>query len=464
MAEKTLDALPRDVRALYTRGHDAFQRENYDYAIDLFNQVLAREPAVFDCRKELRLAQLKKAGSGGGLFKRVWNSASASPMVAKAQLALRKDPGEAMRSAEQILNSDPNNSQAHRILVEAAKVLDLPRTAVMSLEFLHRNSPKDKQVGMDYAQALADAGEVQRSENVLAELCRAFPTDSDIAQARKNASARTTMDEGGYDALADGKGSYRDILKDKEEAISLEQQNRQVKTEDVSDRLIREYEARLPQEPGNLKLLRSLAELYTQKKQFDTALGYYEKIKSSDLGADASLDRAMGDTILKRFDHQVAELDPTAPDYADRVAVVTAEKQAFQLAECRKRVERYPTDLQFRFELGQLLFQNGKISDAIQELQKAQANPNRRIAAMNYLAQCFAARKMFDLAARTLQNAIKEKPVFDDEKKELVYNLGVVLENMGKREEAVEQFKLIYESDIGYKDVAAKVDAYYAGQ
>jgi hypothetical protein len=35
---------------------------------------------------------------------------------------------------------------------------------------------------------------------------------------------------------------------------------------------------------------------------------------------------------------------------------------------------------------------------------------------------------------------------------------------MNKREDAIEQFKQIYEIDIGYKDVAAKVDAYYAGQ
>ena len=71
---------------------------------------------------------------------------------------------------------------------------------------------------------------------------------------------------------------------------------------------------------------------------------------------------------------------------------------------------------------------------------------------------------MNDLAARTFQNAIKEKPVFDDEKKDLVYNLGSTLEKMGKKDEAIEQFKLIYEVDIGYKDVAKKVDDYYAGQ
>ncbi len=71
---------------------------------------------------------------------------------------------------------------------------------------------------------------------------------------------------------------------------------------------------------------------------------------------------------------------------------------------------------------------------------------------------------MNDLAARTLQNAIKEKIVFDEEKKELIHALGCVLEKMGKPEEAVEQFKFIYEVDIAYKDVAAKVDAYYAAK
>ena len=73
-------------------------------------------------------------------------------------------------------------------------------------------------------------------------------------------------------------------------------------------------------------------------------------------------------------------------------------------------------------------------------------------------------RGILDLAARTLQNAVKEKVIFDDEKKELVYTLGCVFEKMKKSGEAIDQFKLIYEVDIGYKDVAAKVDAYYASQ
>ena len=52
----------------------------------------------------------------------------------------------------------------------------------------------------------------------------------------------------------------------------LEQEGRQVKTMDVAQRQIADLEARLAKEPKNLKLLRSLAELYTTKKEFDRAL------------------------------------------------------------------------------------------------------------------------------------------------------------------------------------------------
>ena len=177
------------------------------------HQILQREPAVFDVRKALRTSQLRKAGGGGGLFKKMWSNASSSPLVAKAQLALRKDPAEALQIAEQILNSDPQNSGAHRIVVEAAKTMEMPQTAVMSLEILVANSPKDRAIAIDFANSLADTGEVVRAEKVLAELSASFPGDTELSQALKNISARRTMRKGGYDQFEEGKSSYRDILK-----------------------------------------------------------------------------------------------------------------------------------------------------------------------------------------------------------------------------------------------------------
>lgn len=462
MPEKNPTEIPRDLRELYQKGTQALQRQNFDYAIAILNQVLQREPGFFDCRQALRAAQFKKAGGSTGFFKKMLGGASSSPLIAKGQVVLRKNPIEAIQIAEQILNGDPGSSAAHKLLAEAAMQADLPRTACLSYEILLKSSPKDYDLGMAYGEALAKAGQAQKAEGVYSDLMAAHPHKPEIAQALKDLSARKTLDAG-YDALASGTGSYRDILKDRNQSQSLEQEQRVVKGEDVARRLIGEYETRLRGEPNNLKLLRSLAELYVEKKDFDRALQYCERIKESEGGNDPSLDRLVADIAIKRFDETLGKLDPAAGNYEEESARVKAEKQTYQLEECKRRAERYPTDLQIRFELGELYFQSGKISEAIQEFQKAQSSPAKRLQAMAYLGQCFARRGMNDLAARTLQNAIKEKPVFDDEKKELTYQLGCVLEKMGKREEAIEQFKQIYEVDISYKDVAAKVDAYYAG-
>jgi tetratricopeptide (TPR) repeat protein len=463
MPEKSLSDIPRDLRDLYNKGATALQRQNFDYAVAIFQQVLQREPALLECRQALRAAQIKKSGGSTGFFKKVLGGASSSPLIAKAQMA-KSRPLEAMAIAEQILEGDPQGATGNKILAESALAAGLPKTACFAYEILLKNSPKDYELTMAYGEALAASGQIAKAEATYTELMRAYPQKGEISAALKNLSARKTLDEGGYEALADGTGSYRDILKNKDEAVKLEQENRAVKSDDVAENLIAEYEARLGNEPRNMKLVRNLAELYAQKKQFDKALEYYERIRASEVGGDASLEKAIADTTLRKFDHLLTQLDLADPHQAAQAEQVKKDKAAFQLEETRKRAERYPTDLQIKFELGQLYFQAGRYNEAMAEFQKAQANPQRRLQAMACLGQCFAAKGMNDMAARRIQEALKEKPAFDDEKKELIYLLGSVLEKMGKKEEAIEQFKQIYEIDIGYKDVAAKVDAYYSGQ
>ena len=69
----------RRTRACVTKANEAAQRENLDYAIALFNQVLEKEPGFFECRKALRAAQFRKAGDkGSGFFKRMLSGAGSS--------------------------------------------------------------------------------------------------------------------------------------------------------------------------------------------------------------------------------------------------------------------------------------------------------------------------------------------------------------------------------------------------
>ena len=42
MAEKNINEISREARLLYTKANEAAQRENVDYAIALYNQVLEK--------------------------------------------------------------------------------------------------------------------------------------------------------------------------------------------------------------------------------------------------------------------------------------------------------------------------------------------------------------------------------------------------------------------------------------
>ena len=93
MSEKSLNDLPRDLRAIFTKGTEALQRDNFDYAIDLFNQVLLREPGLHECRKALRAAQRRKAGGRHGVHEKdVEQRQLLARRSPRGELALRKHP------------------------------------------------------------------------------------------------------------------------------------------------------------------------------------------------------------------------------------------------------------------------------------------------------------------------------------------------------------------------------------
>jgi tetratricopeptide (TPR) repeat protein len=125
-------------------------------------------------------------------------------------------------------------------------------------------------------------------------------------------------------------------------------------------------------------------------------------------------------------------------------------------------VERYPNDFPARLALGELLLASGQVDAALAQFQQAQKGPQVRVAALVGLGRGFKAKKIFDLAVMQFTTAKAELAAMDDVKKAVVYELGSCFEAMGKAEEAIAEFKLIYGEDIGYRDVGEKITAHYS--
>jgi tetratricopeptide (TPR) repeat protein len=265
--------------------------------------------------------------------------------------------------------------------------------------------------------------------------------------------------------------SYRDLIKNKEIAISLEQQNRVQLTGESLDQQIAETYALHQAQPENVDLARRLGTLNERKDEIEAATAWYQYAADLTEGTDAGLVRKVSDLRMKRFEHEIAEHeeflsihgagDELYAKKSEELRIAKKKRAEILIDDAHQRVERNPTDLQLRFELGEHLVSAGRFREALPELQRARQNPNARLKAMNLLGRCYRELGMLDLAAKQLEDAAAEISSMDAMKKEIVYNLGLVYERTSEREKSLLCMKQIYEADYGYKDVAARVESSY---
>lgn len=457
MPEKQITDIPVTLRELFDKGRAAYNKANYDYAVTLFMEVLRQEPSFITAREFLRATQMKKSGGKRSVFRKAFGGVR--PELAKAQMALKSDPVQALPLCEGVLNQDPENLGAHRTFAEAAEGCDFPRAASLSREIIFERNPTDRDNAMQLAVALIGVGRSSKGQRIMEALQKAFPEDTEINSAFHRFSAQRTLTESLNKGDID---SSREILKDEEETVALEQASRDYRGADETKQVIAEFQRRIEEEPGNLSHLRKLGDLHLEIDQIDEAIGFYEQVSALSAGEDPTHEKKLADARIRKLEREKASLDSEAEDYQERVDAIDQGVLEFQLQECESRAKKFPNDNEIRYELGVLYFRAKKTGDAIKCFQRAQENPYRRLGALRYLGICFRRRRMFDLAARSFETALEEKQVFDDEKKELLYEYGVVLDKMGRSDEAIEQFKAIYERDLGFRDVEARVDAYYA--
>jgi tetratricopeptide (TPR) repeat protein len=168
--------------------------------------------------------------------------------------------------------------------------------------------------------------------------------------------------------------------------------------------------------------------------------------------------------IEKHFKDAEAAVAAAPSDVAAQAKMGAAKKELadFKLSESRRYVERYPNDHPARYAFGALLLEQGQTDAAIAQFQQAQKGPQVRVSSLVGLGRCFKAKKLYDLAIAQLNTAKNDLNTMDDTKKDVIYELGLCYELMGKPELAIAEFKVIYSEDIGFRDVADKINTFYS--
>jgi tetratricopeptide (TPR) repeat protein len=462
MPEVPVASLDPRHQKLIENARIALERGNLEYVLEVTSQVLKAQPGCLPVRRLQRVAQLRQSrGKSSGFMGKALSGFSSAPFM----FGGKKEPAKQLETAETMLAKDPNNIAALKMLAEAAGGLSLPETVAFALDAIREIEPGNRANLLALGEAWLAAGKPVEALKAADELLKDKPTDADAQNLMRKASVAQTVTKHSWDQ----KTSYRDKMRDEAQAVSLEQAAKVVTGDVMTQRLLDEALGRVAKEPNNLNHYRSVSQAYKQLGNLDEALAWVRKAREQPVGkTDAALEKQESDlataVVEKHLKEAEAAVAAAPSDAAAQAKMIAAKKELadFKLTESKRYVERYPNDYPARYALGALLLEQGQTDAAIAQFQQAQKGPQVRVPSLVGLGRCFKAKKLYDLAVAQLNTAKNDLSTMDDTKKEVIYELGLCYELMGKPELAIEEFKVIYSEDIGFRDVADKINAFYS--
>lgn len=463
---KTLKDLSAASRRLYERAETSVAQRNYGYAFEMLRGLLRQEPGFLDGRELLRKAQLDRFnGKVGWVAQCLAALKTLGPVLVKGPVLLQRGKFiDAMDVAEKALELDPTATGVLAFLAKAAEGAGVTPVAVTAYELAAKYHPRDVALLQNLARVYEETGDFTKSLQTCQQVAAIKPDSLDAQNATKRVSALAAMKQGKWE----GAGSYRDLIKDKEVAQTLEQQSRvTARDADTMHDLIAAAEKEAAIQPSATNHKR-LAELYARNHAFDQALEQYEKVVVCTGTLDPAIDAAITAVHGARFDDAIAQWRDYGAAHPDKaaeaetaIAGIVQQKDELLLQRLRDRVQRYPNDASYHFDLGEMLFNRGDVDAALQEFQFAQRSPQFRRKALGYMGKSMLVKNLVDLAIEQFTAALDGMEKNDHERKEFLYSLGQAYEQKKQETEALTCYKDIYSLDVNFRDVSAKLQAYY---
>jgi len=437
------------------RAEMAAARENYDYAITLMYDLVIKDPQNRKARAMLRSFEIHHAKKFGRSA-----VAKVGGLVRGLASRLGRNPKKALASLEAALRDNPTSIPTLMDLAEALKAEGYVDQAIDTLEAAREIDNKNKDILRELVNLYESAGDYRKAQMRAQEYVKLDPYDQSMAVKLKNVSAKLHIEASQVDKAE----KFLDQVKDVEEARDLERGERLVRDDEELEQAVKEALINIRRNPQDPIAYTKLGDLYQQRSDFGKAMEAYKKAYA--ISKDFPTREKMGDLAIKihadrvqRAEKALAE-NPDDPKLKAALEKAKQEEREFHLKEYEFRVKAHPTDLRLRYRLAIALFMNGLIDRAIAEFQHTVQDPKTKISSLNYLGLCFMKKDLPDSAVNQFKQALEGLRGGSPEMiKEVSYNLGTAYEAMGELQQAYETYQQIFETDIGFKDVAQRLPA-----
>ncbi len=434
------------------KAEEAFRRRNYDFAVEVYQQLLEIDPDQGAARSGLRQALKKRheAKKTGRLLRAI---GGAGPLAVAKTLRKAGKHAACARSLESYLAQNPVDAEANLMLGQSLEAAGFFKSALAVYEFVAEIDPRNPE-GLKRAGAMSyRENDHARALEYYERALEADPRDQEALKARKDLAADMALRDGGYENIQHS----REAIKDKDEAIVLERSRRRHMSQDDLEAERERLEGRYADSPSDPDTMLELATVHERLKDYESALDMVERALSHRQDSFDLLCRA-GDLRIKLHKRSIAGADKAGD--AERAGELEHQLVRLEVGEFQKRVDMHPGDSTLRLKLGKRMMRSDDLDAALGELQKANADPRIRREALFLMAQCFQRKGFVDLARKEYERSLEGVVDVDDRAKEVLYNLGTIAETEGNGEEARSYYARVYEVDIGYRDVAAKMEQF----
>ena len=453
--------------ASWKRGSEAMAKEDWDYAIAMFTTSVTMDPANLMYRQSLRGVEYRKYGnnktgarlSGPRLM-------GIRGMIKKARM--QKNWDQVDQEAEKGLQLNPWDSQLNADVAEACRERGFDEIAVYSFERALEVDQSNKDLLKNLADLYEERGEYDKAIGAWSRIAKLDPNDQTANRRITDLHTQKVTHRGGYDGAtstkqvrakpATGYDQYAPATGQKDESVA------------PGESIEADLKHQIRKSPDNKELYQKLADHYRREDRLDDAMTYFEKALELS-GGDPAIREQLEDTELQRMRKSVdaaGEKLRAAPDddsLKQQAAALRSEFIKREIQVLQSRVERYPKDLQKKFDLANRLMKFKKWDQAIPLLQAASANNKLEPEARVMLGECFLSDNKKPLAARQFETAVKLLNVHEQPDLFLKchYVLGRLEEEKGNTEAAIGHYTDVLSLDYNYRDARNRMEKLQGG-
>ncbi|MBN2144390.1 MAG: hypothetical protein JW774_07195 [Candidatus Aureabacteria bacterium] len=431
------------------RAEAAYNKHNYAWAAELYCEiyVMDREKNVEFLQKMLLSSIAEKQLASNPVIFTIKQFLLNVALYVKAfrTKEISGKQHEYFEVWEDILKTDADCGIALLKLGDAYEKNGLKENSALLLETYLRKRKTNIDILRRMGELYLTCHNVDKARNAFKKILSLKPFDQSAEKRLKDIMALTSIDETKF------KGSSYDAIRDKDFAHRSQVEMKVKKTADDLDFLIEAKLREINANPSNLSLRYELIGYYKEKKDKDSMLSVYEDIASMSPGdVNVQLEKLEAETIVLEEKHK----DVPKEEF---IRILNEHKKSAYTS----LVNNFPTSVELKYKLAQVLFEMDDNDEALKCFQATSRIREYAPGSMNFMGQIFVRKKMMDLAVEQYQDGIRKIEDMTDLKKEMIYNLGIVYETLGKPDNAMEQYKLIFKTDVGFKDISKRIEAAY---